>query len=85
MGDAYPELAKARAHVEKVLKKEELRFAETLDQGDRPVSQWRQALSKLRDGSYRRGALRIDELEQFEVVRGAPTFNEFVVRFAAAC
>jgi alanyl-tRNA synthetase len=33
MGDAYPELAKARAHVEKVLKKEELRFAETLDQG----------------------------------------------------
>ncbi len=33
MGDAYPELAKARAHVEKVLKKEEARFAETLDQG----------------------------------------------------
>ena len=33
MGEAYPELAKARAHVEKVLKKEEERFAETLDQG----------------------------------------------------
>jgi alanyl-tRNA synthetase len=33
MGEAYPELPKARAHVEKVLKKEELRFAETLDQG----------------------------------------------------
>ena len=33
MGDAYPELVKARAHVEKVLKKEENRFAETLDQG----------------------------------------------------
>jgi alanyl-tRNA synthetase len=33
MGDAYPELVKARAHVEKVLQKEELRFAETLDQG----------------------------------------------------
>jgi alanyl-tRNA synthetase len=33
MGDAYPELKKSRAHVEKVLKKEELRFAETLDQG----------------------------------------------------
>jgi len=33
MGDAYPELLKARAHVEKVLQKEELRFAETLDQG----------------------------------------------------
>ena len=33
MGEAYPELKKARAHVEKVLKKEELRFAETLDQG----------------------------------------------------
>jgi alanyl-tRNA synthetase len=33
MGDAYPELVKARAHVEKVLEKEEKRFAETLDQG----------------------------------------------------
>jgi alanyl-tRNA synthetase len=33
MGGAYPELAKARAHVEKVLAKEETRFAETLDQG----------------------------------------------------
>ena len=33
MGEAYPELAKAQAHVEKVLKNEEERFAETLDQG----------------------------------------------------
>jgi alanyl-tRNA synthetase len=33
MGDAYPELVKARAHVGKVLEKEERRFAETLDQG----------------------------------------------------
>ena len=33
MGGAYPELAKAQAHVEKVLAKEERRFAETLDQG----------------------------------------------------
>jgi len=33
MGDAYPELVKGQAHVEKVLKKEEQRFAETLDQG----------------------------------------------------
>jgi alanyl-tRNA synthetase len=33
MGEAYPELTKAQAHVEKVLKKEEQRFAETLDQG----------------------------------------------------
>jgi alanyl-tRNA synthetase len=33
MGDAYPELLKARAHVEKVLETEEKRFAETLDQG----------------------------------------------------
>ena len=33
MGDAYPELAKAQSHVEKVLQKEEQRFAETLDQG----------------------------------------------------
>jgi len=33
MGDAYPELVKAKSHVEKVLEKEERRFAETLDQG----------------------------------------------------
>jgi alanyl-tRNA synthetase len=33
MGDAYPELVKSKAHVEKVLDKEERRFAETLDQG----------------------------------------------------
>ena len=33
MGGAYPELVKTQAHVEKVLKKEEERFAETLDQG----------------------------------------------------
>ncbi len=33
MGDAYPELAKGQAHIEKVLEKEEKRFAETLDQG----------------------------------------------------
>jgi len=33
MGAAYPELAKARAQVERVLGQEEERFAETLDQG----------------------------------------------------
>ena len=33
MGEAFPELVKARAHVEKTLKKEEQRFAKTLDQG----------------------------------------------------
>jgi alanyl-tRNA synthetase len=33
MGEAYPELVRRQAHVEKVLKKEEERFAETLDQG----------------------------------------------------
>jgi len=33
MGDAFPELVKAKAHVEKTLKKEEQRFAKTLDQG----------------------------------------------------
>ncbi|MBT8106615.1 MAG: alanine--tRNA ligase [Gammaproteobacteria bacterium] len=33
MGEAYPELVKAQAHVEKVLAKEEARFAETLDLG----------------------------------------------------
>ncbi len=33
MGEAYPELAEAQAHVEKVLAKEEERFDETLSQG----------------------------------------------------
>ncbi len=35
MGDAYPELRQHRAHVERVLQKEEQRFAETLEQGMR--------------------------------------------------
>lgn len=35
MGEAYPELAEARLRVEQVLKKEEARFAETLEQGMR--------------------------------------------------
>jgi alanyl-tRNA synthetase len=35
MGDAYPELRKHRGHVERVLQKEEQRFAETLEQGMR--------------------------------------------------
>ncbi|MEO0998448.1 MAG: alanine--tRNA ligase, partial [Pseudomonadota bacterium] len=33
MGDAYPELRDAREHVERILEKEERRFAETLSQG----------------------------------------------------
>ena len=33
MGEAYPELVKAQANIEKVLKQEEQRFAETLQQG----------------------------------------------------
>ena len=35
MGDAYPELRQHRGHVERVLKTEEQRFAETLEQGMR--------------------------------------------------
>ena len=33
MGDAYPELIKLTEHIERILKMEELRFAETLEQG----------------------------------------------------
>ena len=33
MGEAYPELIEAKSHVETILKNEERRFAETLDQG----------------------------------------------------
>jgi alanyl-tRNA synthetase len=39
MGDAYPELRAARTRVERVLKVEEERFAETLDQGMRILEQ----------------------------------------------
>jgi alanyl-tRNA synthetase len=39
MGEAYPELAKAQAHVEKVLAKEEARFAETRRRMSRKYSQ----------------------------------------------
>jgi alanyl-tRNA synthetase len=39
MGDAYPELAKAQAQVERVLRQEEERFAETLEQGLRILDQ----------------------------------------------
>jgi alanyl-tRNA synthetase len=35
MGEAYPELVARRAHVERVLQQEEIRFAETLSQGMR--------------------------------------------------
>ncbi|MDH3342517.1 MAG: alanine--tRNA ligase [Gammaproteobacteria bacterium] len=44
MGDAYPELAEAQANVERVLKLEEERFAETLDQGMRILEE---AISQL--------------------------------------
>jgi alanyl-tRNA synthetase len=39
MGDAYPELVRAREQVERVLRREEERFAETLDQGMRVLEQ----------------------------------------------
>ena len=42
MGAAYPELGKARGHVEKVLLREEQRFVETLDQGMHRLQTWRQ-------------------------------------------
>lgn len=44
MGEAYPELAEAQANVERVLKLEEERFAETLDQGMRILEE---AISRL--------------------------------------
>jgi len=44
MGDAYPELAKAAAQAEQVLKQEEVRFAETLEQGMQILEQ---AIAKL--------------------------------------
>lgn len=46
MGDAYPELAKAQTNVEKVLKQEEERFDETLQQGLKILEQ---TISKLND------------------------------------
>jgi alanyl-tRNA synthetase len=52
MGDAYPELRKHRGHVERVLHKEEQRFAETLEQGMRMLEE---AISHL-DGDTIDGA-----------------------------
>lgn len=46
MGDAYPELRKSQALAEKMLKQEEERFAETLDQGMHLLEQ---ALKELRN------------------------------------
>jgi len=40
MGDAYPELRKLKDHVARVLKKEEQRFAETLEQGMRILEEY---------------------------------------------
>ena len=45
MGEAYPELKTQRAHVERVLKQEEERFAETLSQG---MALLEDAIAKLR-------------------------------------
>ncbi|MES0327252.1 MAG: alanine--tRNA ligase [Gammaproteobacteria bacterium] len=45
MGEAYPELAEAQTNVERVLKLEEERFAETLDQGMRILDE---AIAKLK-------------------------------------
>ncbi len=39
MGQAYPELTQAKAHVERILKLEEERFAETLEQGMKILEQ----------------------------------------------
>jgi alanyl-tRNA synthetase len=46
MGDAYPELVKAQANVERLLKLEEERFAETLDNGMKILEQ---DIAKLKD------------------------------------
>ena len=46
MGEAYPELVKAQANVEKVLKQEEQRFDETLQQGLKILEQ---ALAEIKD------------------------------------
>ncbi len=46
MGEAYPELIKAQANIEKVLKQEEQRFAETLQQGLKILEQ---SLTEIKD------------------------------------
>jgi alanyl-tRNA synthetase len=45
MGAAYPELTRQRGHVERVLRQEEERFAETLDQGMRMLDEATAGLS----------------------------------------
>jgi alanyl-tRNA synthetase len=45
MGEAYPELVRGRKHAERVLRQEEERFAETLDQGMRLLDEAIEGLS----------------------------------------
>ncbi len=47
MGEAYPELAKAKSDIEKALKLEEQRFAETLDHGMKVLEE---GISDIKDG-----------------------------------
>jgi alanyl-tRNA synthetase len=51
MGDAFPELRKGRAHVERVLEQEELRFAETLANGMTLLDGVIRSMRESREGS----------------------------------
>jgi alanyl-tRNA synthetase len=64
MGQAYPELTRAQAQVEKVLKQEEVRFAETLDQGMKILEE------KIESGTAAGASM---------VVKGSPTIPGDVV------
>src|SRR5690606_37487794 len=83
MGDAYPVLVQRRAHVERVLHQEELRFAETLAQGMRLLED---AIAGLGDGRVIPGEMvcRLYDLYGFPVDLPADIAREWGLSFAEA-
>jgi alanyl-tRNA synthetase len=69
MGEAYPELAKAAAHVERVLKQEEERFAETLASG---MALLEDAIAKLVPGADGRKVIPGDAVFKLYDTYGFP-------------
>jgi alanyl-tRNA synthetase len=70
MGAAYPELTRGRAHVERVLKQEEERFAETLADG---MTLLEEAIAKLPAGSSGAGVIPGDIVFKLHDTYGFPS------------
>ena len=69
MGEAYPELVKAQANVERILKQEEERFAETLDHGMKILEQ---DIKQLKDKTITGGMISGETLFKLYDTYGFP-------------